>query len=329
MIKVQTSEGKIFDRDQILIQIIQSVIRQESCIQIDLNGEGPCCEHVGIYHMLDQICNSFQYPKHQIEIHTANFLESHSQYQIIRQHQNYELVAAQSAHKQGLYTGKNFNGNFLHFGHFIGHANKSRLHMASYLRANQAQKTLQSYHCDVTNHYHREFIGLEDLMFDKNVPSDQIRDAFDLLTHGTITLDPIDVDYIGPGLTYNITSYYPRFFLEIVGLTFTGGRTFYIDEKIWRPMLMRTPFMVQGPAGLIHNLRRLGFRTFDRWWDEGYSEDPDGCQVPAMISNIDRIAELSVAELEAMYQDMIPILDHNLRRLLELSGQEFNRVFVS
>ena len=329
MIKVQTSEGKIFDRDQILIQLIQSIIRQESCIQIDLNGEGPCCEHVGIYHMLDQICNSFQYPKHQIEIHTANFLESHSQYQIIRQHQNYELAAAQSAHKQGLHTIKNFDKDFLHFGHFIGHANKSRLHLASYLNANQAQKTLQSYHCDVTNHYHREFIGLEDLMFDKNVPSDQIHDAFNLLTRGPITLDVIEVDYIGPGLTYNITPYYPEFFLELVSLTYTGGRTFYIDEKIWRPVLMRTPFMVQGPAGLIHNLRRLGFRTFDRWWDEGYSEDPDGCHVPAMITNIDRIAKFSIAELKAMYQDMGPILDHNLQRLLELSDQEFNRVFAS
>ena len=327
MIKVQISEGKIFDRDQAMIQIIRAITNGTCPIQIDLNGEGPCCESNGVYAWLDQICDAFGYHKENIQIHTANFLESHPQYSIVRQHQNYELTAARHALSGGIDTQKIFDDKFLHFGHFIGHGNKARLHLGSYLCANHADITRQTYHCNVYDFYHREFIGLEDLMHDAAIPRQQIDWAFDLLKNSPLKLEPVVRYPIGPDQTFNITGFYPGFFLELVSLTFSSGRTFYIDEKIWRPMLMKTPFMVQGPAGLITNLRRLGFRTFGQWWDEGYSEDPDGCHVPAMIENIKRIAVLTIKELESMYKDMAPVLDHNFHRLQELTPQDFIKVF--
>jgi hypothetical protein len=327
MIKLQISEGKIFGKDRALIQIIQALINGVDPVQIDLNGEGPCCESNGIYALLDEICCTFNFPKKQIEIHTANFLESHSEYCIIKQHQNYELAAAMQALRQGVDTKKIFDNNFLHFGHFIGHGNKSRLHLASYLWSNHSTQTLQSYHCDVHDPYHREFVGLEDLMFDASISQEQIKWAFDLLSHAPLKLESTVCYPIGPDQTFNITGYYSKFFLELVSLTFTSGCTFYIDEKIWRPVLMRTPFMVQGPAGLILNLQKMGFRTFDRWWDEGYSEDPADCQVAAMIDNIKRLSQLSVLELKSMYADMSVVLDHNLHRLLELKKTDFTKVF--
>jgi hypothetical protein len=327
MIKLETTEGRIVDRDRVIIEIIQAVQSKPAVIQIDLNGEGPCCQRNGIYDLLDNICGVFNYPKQQIEIHTANFIERHHDYVIVKHHQNYELRNAQNKYTTGVDSVKKFDQDFQHFGHFIGHSNKERLHLASYLQANHRAHTLQSYHCDVSNSYHRSFIGIEDMMCDINIPKQHLVWAFDLITHGPLKLDPINVDYIGPDLTYNITDYYPGFFLELVSLTFNKGNTFYIDEKIWRPMLMRTPFMVQGPANLIVNLRKLEFQTFDKWWDEGYSEDPNDCQVPAMIENIQRLSKLSLTELESMYNDMTSVLDHNLHRLLELKESDFNGIF--
>jgi hypothetical protein len=327
MIKLQISEGKIFGKDHAIIEIIQAITNGVDTVQIDLAGEGPCCESNNVYALLDEICSAFNYSKQNIEIHTANFLESHPEYCIRQQHQNYELAAAMQALRQGVDTKKIFDNNFLHFGHFIGHGNKSRLHLASYLWANHPTQTLQSYHCDVHEPYHREFVGLEDLMFDASVPQQDIKWAFDLLSCAPLKLESTVHYPIGPDQTFNITSYYSKFFLELVSLTFTSGRTFYIDEKIWRPVLMRTPFMVQGPAGLILNLRRLGFRTFDRWWDEGYSEDPADCQVAAMIENIKRLSQLNASELESMYTDMSAVLDHNFQRLMELNENDFVKAF--
>jgi hypothetical protein len=328
MIKLQTSEGKIFGKDKAIVQIIKSITDGKRTIQIDLNGEGPCCRSVGIYDLLDNICNTFQYPTQRIEIHTANFLESHPEYQIIRQHQNYELAAAMQASAKAKTSTKIFDHTFLHFGHFIGHGNKERLQLGSYLWHNHQDITLQSYHCDVLDPYHKEFIGLEDLMHDASLSQQQIEWAFDLLSNAPLKLEPSVRYPIGPDQTFNIVDFYPKFFVELVSLTFTSGCTFYIDEKIWRPVLMRTPFMVQGPAGLLPNLRRLGFRTFDRWWDEGYSEDPNSCHVAAMIQNINLLAKLTTQELETMYQDMTSVLDHNLQRLLDLKSDDFHKVFA-
>jgi len=310
-----------------MIAIVKAMVAGVRPIKIDLNGEGPCCDSNGIYSWLDEICQAFDYPPQCIEIHTANFLEQHPRYCVIRQHQNYELAAAHHAARQKPNTKKIFDNHFCHFGHFVGHGNKARLHLGSYLWANQASKTLQSFHCNVHDSYHREFIGLEDLMHDSAITSQQLQWAFDLLNHAPIKLESTVRYPIGADQTFNILKYYPQFFVELVSLTFTSGNTFYVDEKIWRPVLMRTPFMIQGSAGTIKNLRRLGFRTFDQWWNEGYSEDPDGCHVPAMIENIKQLSQLSVSELQSMYQDMTPVLDYNLHRLLELKEDHFKAIF--
>jgi hypothetical protein len=45
--------------------------------------------------------------------------------------------------------------------------------------------------------------------------------------------------------------------------------------------------------------------------------------VPAMIQNIQQLAKLSVTELEQMYTEMSPILEHNYSRLLELNDTHF------
>lgn len=327
MIKLHTTEGSITNRDQVIVDIIQELQNNPATIQIDLNNEGPCCESNGIYDLLDNLCKSFGYPKQQIKIITANLIEHHHDYIIVKRHQTYELKNAQKKYITGVDSVKKFDQDFKHFGHFIGHSNKERLHLASYLQANHRPHTLQSYHCDVSNSYHRSFIGIEDMMCDISISKEHLTWAFDLINRGPIKLDPINVDYIGPDLTYNITDYYPGFFLELVSLTFNKGNTFYIDEKIWRPILMRTPFMVQGPADLIPNLKRLGFQTFNKWWDEGYSMDPSGCHVPAMIDNIQQLSRLSLRDLESMFKDMTPILDHNLYRLLELTEEDFTKIF--
>ena len=88
-------------------------------------------------------------------------------------------------------------------------------------------------------------------------------------------------------------------------------------------MLLKKPFMVFGSRDYLAYLRQMGFRTFHDFWDEGYGEDPDNCHVPAMIQNIQQLAKLSVAELEQMYIEMTPILEHNYSRLLELNDTHF------
>jgi hypothetical protein len=182
---------------------------------------------------------------------------------------------------------------------------------------------MQTYHTQVTNQYHRPFIGVEDMMFNNHSWA-EVQDAVELLQHSPLTIDSIDQYPILNPVTLNITKAYPNFFVEIVNLTYWSGDTFYIDEKIWRPMLMRTPFVVHGPQKFLSRLRALGFRTFDAWWDEGYSEDPPDYQLKEIVRLIEQLAEKSLAELDAMYADMQSVLEHNYQLLKRIQMQDLH-----
>ena len=321
MINLATNDSRICNRDQVIIDII-SAIQKNMPVNLTTISEGPCAASLGLYELLDNICNTFAYPKSKISLTTGNLIESHPEYQIIKKPTLYYLEKTKNCSIDSI---KQFDNNFKHFGNFIGHGNLYRLQLGAYMYANYRTITLQTYHCNTTDSYHRSHIGLEDLLFENG--TSVFADAVNLLSNTPLTVDAIDSYPILMPETLNITKAYPNFFIELVNISYFSGRTFYVDEKIWRPILMRTPFMVQGSQNFILNLHRLGFKTFNHWWDEGYSEDPCDCQVSFMIDNINRLSALTIDQLKDMYNEMSSILEHNYNRLMTITKQEFTQAF--
>jgi hypothetical protein len=212
-----------------------------------------------------------------------------------------------------------------HFGNFIGRGNSHRLKLATHLNKNHRESTLQTYHYDHDNEFHRNNIGIEDLMNLSN--SNQASDYAEFLALCPIKLPNETVTY--PIYQHEFTdlrAVYLDFFIEIVCETYFTGNTFFPTEKIWRPMTMKTPFIVQGPQFFLHRLRNLGFKTFEQWWDEGYAEDSPDWQLEEISKVIDSIATKSVGELESMYADMQSTLEHNYQRFFELTTEDFQNV---
>ena len=126
----------------------------------------------------------------------------------------------------------------------------------------------------------------------------------------------------------NISKMYHNFFVEIVVETYFTGSTFFPTEKTWRPILLKTPFIVQGPQDYLSNLKKLGFQTFDKWWDEGYSEDPADHQIVEIQKVIDTIGNWSESKIQKVYNDMKPVLDNNFECMQNLSSADFKEVFA-
>lgn len=320
MVVIANNDSHMIDRDGVIVQLCR-LMTQRQPIRINLNGEGPCAASLGLYDLLDRLCAEFDYDPTLVSVETCNLAERHDRYHVVIRPQTMYLFAARQ-HAQHLpRPTKTFDLTFRHFGHFIGHGNLQRLHMASQLHLRHANKLLQSYHYRRGDEYHEPFVGIEDMLFgDYSWP--EIECAFEFIHQCPLTLDQIDQYPILNPTTLNITKIYPEFFLEVVNLTYFSGRTFYIDEKIWRPMLMRTPFMVQGPQNFLKNLRSIGFRTFDQWWDEGYSEDPGRCQNDGILRNLQELAHMSVTQLQKLYDDMRPVLDHNHDLMMSIQLEE-------
>jgi hypothetical protein len=320
LINIPNNDSKIIGRDEIIIKLVTAMIACVPRLDISLNGEGPCAKSLGLYTLLDKLTAEFDYNKKNIFINTCNLIEHHNEYNIVIVPQTMYLESARNYSTQVNST--KFFDNIKTFGNFIGHGNHLRLFLASYLYTHYQNISLQTYHCNVKDSYHYEFIGLDDILH-----YDYTWDAFDnaslLLKNAPLTQDDIDAYPILNPTTLNITKLYPNFFVEIANLTYFSGDTFYIDEKIWRPIIMRTPFIVQGPQNFINNFKKLGFKTFSNWWNEGYSEDPPHYQLTGITAVIDQLSKKSTSELQSMYNDMQPVLEHNLQLLKEIKKQDF------
>lgn len=321
MITLHNNDSNIINRDDVIVQLCTHMA-SEIDITINLNNEGPCAASLGLYDLLDRLCHDFDYDKSRISIRTCNLKEYHPVYKIDIQPQLMYLESARSISKQITVRHKDFGARFKHFAHFIGHGNVHRLHIASQLHKKFASKSLCSYHYKMDDNYHRIFVGLEDMMF-LGYDNDEIQIALDFLKQCPILLDDISQYPILNPATFNLAGLYHKFFVEIVSMTYFSGNSFYIDEKIWRPMMMRTPFMVQGPRNFLLGLQSLGFLTFDRWWDEGYSEDSDRVQIEGILKNLAKLSTLTVDALQKMYDEMKTTLDHNAELMQSIGKENF------
>jgi len=301
---------------------------QTQRIELNLNQEGPCANAIGLYRLLDHITGLFDIPKNKVSICTSNQIEHHDQYKIVKYPPLY-IPETNDFYNQNKHNfkPKTFDSAFKTFGLFIGRSNWIRLWLASELHSNYHDKTVMTFHYNRDIDFHRPHCGVDELM-NQNVDLSLLDQVSQLLQASPITVDAILEEY--PMLSpahLNIAKVYHNFFCEIICETYFSGTSFYPTEKIWRPIMLKTPFIVHGPQNYLANLKRLGFKTFDQWWSEGYESDTPDYQPVEILKIINDLSKKSTVELSQMYQEMQPVLDHNLATLQSLKPEDFHRVF--
>jgi len=321
---VPNIDGKIWDVEYKIIDIIRHYDLNNS-VTISLNNEGPCATSLGLYDLLDNLCSTKKYKKSNITIVTNNVIEQHPEYQIKKNGPLY-LDSVKNFLENFEKKDKNFD-HIKHFGIFIGRSNWIRMWIAARMFNKHTDTSLMTFHYDSTSTFHRDHLGLDDLI-KFNAPKDDVTNAISLLKKSPILLQDKLPEY--PIITpshFEISKIYDKFFAEVVCETYCQGTTFYPTEKLWRPIAMKTPFIVQGPKNYYNNLHKMGFKTFSNWWDEGFTDDPYEYQPYEIFKVIDYISSLTCQELEGLYIDMQSTLDHNYNLLLQLTSADFVRKF--
>ena len=86
----------------------------------------------------------------------------------------------------------------------------------------------------------------------------------------------------------------------------------HLTEKIFKPIVLRMPFLLLGCANNLAYLRDYGFQTFGDFWDEEYDSILDPIErLQAVTRILKRLSNMSSAEQKSMLLDMQPVLDHN------------------
>lgn len=116
-------------------------------------------------------------------------------------------------------------------------------------------------------------------------------------------------------LTFNVDrDFHEKTFVSLVSETLYFPGMDFFSEKIYKPLSIGHPFIINGTAHSLRRLKNMGFKTFSNWWDESYDDIEDYInRVYAIVDIIERLSKKSTAELRSYRSQMRSTLDHNMK----------------
>ena len=223
-----------------------------------------------------------------------------------------------------------------HFGIFINNSSWPRLWLSAYLYSYYKSKTNQTFVRTRANPGHMACLDVDALLFNfagsnmfDRVGLERIAEFVDQLPITSSTIDLTDNTdmHFDTSFSYNdvlspvaddLMNRYQHIFCDVVCETMFTGETFSLTEKIARCFLTKTPFLVVGCKGYLELLKVLGFKTFENYWSEAYDYNEGAFRCVEIAKVIDKISEKTVPELQELYKSIIPLLNHNKKRYIEL-----------
>jgi len=105
-------------------------------------------------------------------------------------------------------------------------------------------------------------------------------------------------------------------FLNVVNETHQQDDLVFITEKTYRSINYCRPFVINGDRGSLKYLKDIGFKTFDQFWDESYDQETsDHARISKIVDIVTQITSRTEDELLNLFQNMLPILEHNYKVL--------------
>lgn len=112
--------------------------------------------------------------------------------------------------------------------------------------------------------------------------------------------------------------HYLNSYFSIVTETSVSSTYCFVTEKCIRPMLGMHPFIVFGNPYVLKTLKEFGFKTFDKWIDESYDlEFNTRKRFEMAYKEVLKINNMSKDKIHEIYKEIIPILEHNKKIVLD------------
>jgi len=114
---------------------------------------------------------------------------------------------------------------------------------------------------------------------------------------------------LGSVLDVNIIK---KTFLYLVTESIINKDIVFLTEKTFKPIYTCQPFIIFGSPYSLKKLKEMGYKTFDRWWDESYDDEKNNLlRVNKIIGILNFICNKTDDELCIMLNEMEDILIHN------------------
>ena len=106
----------------------------------------------------------------------------------------------------------------------------------------------------------------------------------------------------------------------------------HLHSSTFNPIYCGQPIIQFAPFQSLQEMRNRGFKTFSKWWDEGYDNQTEGWKRLDMIMNLVlELSELSNGEMLEMYIDMKDVLQHNVDLIsaYNIDTELYKRIFIN
>ena len=118
------------------------------------------------------------------------------------------------------------------------------------------------------------------------------------------------------------TNAHLKTFVNIVTETLTDKDIIFITEKTYKPIYVCQPFIIVGNAYTLKKMKELGYKTFDKWWDESYDEEIElEVRMNTITKILEEIASWDLKKCAAIRKEMKEILIHNYNQMLNNDEQ--------
>lgn len=108
----------------------------------------------------------------------------------------------------------------------------------------------------------------------------------------------------------------------------SDSKLIHLTEKVGKPLLLGQPFILISGPFYLKKLKELGFKTFDKWWDESYDLEEDYFKrMEIVYNNILKIYQWDLDKCKIIMKEMSSILiyNHTLLKKYKLEYDTFSQ----
>lgn len=144
----------------------------------------------------------------------------------------------------------------------------------------------------------------------------------------TLPMEPYGVSFKGIPTTFFINRFNEKHALDtwinVVSEAryYDGENTIFLSEKIFKAIALEQPFIIVGNKGSLSSLRKLGFKTFSKYFNETYDTLGYKDRIAAVVELLKEID--LIEDKVGWYKDMKEVLKHNSQLLKVLSKDKVN-----
>lgn len=165
---------------------------------------------------------------------------------------------------------------------------------------------------DIKTFKHNDLLVSGNKILEDNSPI-----VMDDVVNNTLTPHSKDI----PNIDHSIipTDYYNESFCAVVTETRFAQPFAALTEKTMQAIIHARPFIMVAPPFTLKYAKDMGWKSFDKWFDESYDNETNHQKrLEKILDLLLHINSLPINDLRSMYNDMTPTLLHNQKQLRNL-----------